>query len=63
MSLKQLVNNSGLWVSFLSELDERIKVVHKQISHADEPKGLDRYQGELKQLNSLKRLRDKENNG
>jgi hypothetical protein len=61
--LKQLVNNSELWVSFLSELDDRIKVVYKQMASADEPQDLYRYQGELKQLNSLKRLRDKVNNG
>lgn len=63
MSLKQLVNNSELWVSFLSEIDDRIRVVQKQMSTAEEPKDLYRCQGELKQLNSLKRLRDKVNNG
>lgn len=63
MSLKQLVNNSELWVAFLSEIDDRMKLVHKQIAQADEPKDLYRYQGELRQLNSLKRLRDKVNNG
>jgi hypothetical protein len=63
MNLKQLVNNSELWVAFLSEMDDRIKVVQKQMSVADEPRDLYRYQGELKQLNSLKRLREKVNNG
>lgn len=63
MNLKQLVNNSELWVAFLSEIDDRIRVVQKQMSTADEPRDLYRYQGELKQLNSLKRLREKVNNG
>lgn len=63
MNLKQLVNNSELWVAFLSEMDDRIRVVQKQMSVADEPRDLYRYQGELKQLNSLKRLREKVNNG
>lgn len=63
MNLKQLVNNSELWVAFLSELDGRIRVVQKQMAQADEPRDLYRHQGELKQLNSLKRLRDKVNNG
>lgn len=63
MSLKQLVNNSELWVSFLSEVDERIKFAQKQMNQADEPRDLYRYQGEIRQLNSLKKLRDKVNNG
>ena len=63
MSLKQLVNNSELWVSFLSEVDERVRVINRQMASAEEPKDLYRYQGELRQLNSLKRLREKVNNG
>ena len=61
MNLKQLVNNSELWVACLSELDDRIKFVHKQIAQHDEPKDLYRCQGELRALNSLKRLREKVN--
>lgn len=63
MSLKPLVNDPNFWKSFLTEIDSRIEFVHKQMSQMDEPKDLYRCQGELRTLNSFKRLRDKVNNG
>lgn len=63
MNLKPLVNDPNLWKAFLEEMDARVQFVQKQMSQLDEPKDLYRCQGELKALNSLKKLRDKVNNG
>jgi hypothetical protein len=63
VSLKQLVNNPEIWTSFIIEVDDQIKSVQKQMSQLDEPKDLYRCQGELRRLNSLKKLRERVNNG
>lgn len=63
MNLKPFVNDPNLWNDFLQEVDSRIEFVYKQMLQMDEPKDLYRCQGELKALNSLKKLRDKVNNG
>lgn len=62
MNLKPFVNDPNLWKAFLEEMDARVQFVQKQMSQLDEPKDLYRCQGELKALNSLKKLRDKVNN-
>lgn len=61
MSLKLLVNNKDIWVSFVEELDERINQVHVQMEQAATPEILYRLQGQAHALRRLKTLRDKVN--
>ena len=61
MIIKQLVNSTALWDSFCKELDERLDFSYRQLSQRDEPSEMYRIQGEIRALNSLKKLRDKVN--
>ena len=46
----------------LDEMYFRIGFAHKQIEQLDDPAEIFRYQGEIRALRSLTRLRDKVNN-
>ena len=59
--IKRLVNDHELWSAFCEELDGRIVFTQKQLEQRIEPAELHRLQGEIKQLRSLKQLRDKIN--
>lgn len=61
MSLKLLVNNKDIWVSFVEELDARINQVHVQMEQAATPEILYRLQGQAHALRRLKTLRDQVN--
>jgi len=61
MSLKLIVNNKDSWDALLEELDERILFAHKQLEQRSEIEEMYRFQGEVRALRSLKRLRDKVN--
>lgn len=61
MSLKLLVNNKDIWVSFVEELDARIAQVHVQMEQATTPEVLYRLQGQAHALRRLKTLRDQVN--
>lgn len=60
-NLKLFVNNKDLWDAFLVELDDRITFCHKQLEQIEDLTYVYRIQGEIKQLRSLKMLRDKVN--
>ena len=60
-NLKPLVNDKALWQSFLAELQDRLRDVHKQMEQAQSSEDLFRLQGQAACLNKLKYLRDKVN--
>lgn len=47
----------------LEEIDFRIEFIHKQMEQYDDPAEIYRFQGEIRALRSLTKLRDKVNNG
>ena len=47
----------------LEEIDFRIAFIHKQMEQYDDPVEIYRFQGEIRALRSLTKLRDKVNNG
>jgi hypothetical protein len=61
MSLKLFVNNPELWDSFNKEVDEYLKLVHKNMEQMDRSEDLYRLQGEARAYHKLKMLRDKVN--
>lgn len=61
--IKMFVNSPDLWNSFCAEVDERIEATQKKLGQQVEPHLIYRAQGELQALESLKRLRDKVNEG
>ncbi len=61
-NLKLVVNNKPQWDAMLDEMYFRIGFAHKQIEQLDDPAEIFRYQGEIRALRSLTRLRDKVNN-
>lgn len=61
MNLKPVVNQKDLWDALLYEFEERIQFAQKQMEQADKAEELYRFQGELRALRSLTRLRDKVN--
>jgi len=60
-NLKPLVNDKALWESFLEEVSNRLKEVHKQMEQAPKVEDLYRLQGQAAALNKFKFLRDKVN--
>ena len=60
-NLKPLVNDKALWESFLAELEDRLKEVHKSMEQAPRAEDLFRLQGQAACLNKFKYLRDKVN--
>ena len=46
----------------LEEIDFRIAFAHKQMEQYDDPAEIYRFQGEIRALRSLTKLRDKVNN-
>ena len=61
--LKLVVNNKPQWDAMLEEIDFRIEFIHKQMEQYDDPAEIYRFQGEIRALRSLTKLRDKVNNG
>lgn len=61
MNLKPVVNQKDLWDALLYEFEERIQFAQKQMEQADKTEELYRFQGELRALRSLTRLREKVN--
>jgi len=61
--LKLVVNNKPQWDAMLEEIDFRIAFIHKQMEQYDDPVEIYRFQGEIRALRSLTKLRDKVNNG
>ena len=60
--LKLVVNNKPQWDAMLEEIDFRIAFIHKQMEQYDDPAEIYRFQGEIRALRSLTKLRDKVNN-
>jgi hypothetical protein len=63
MSLKLLVNNPDIWKPLVSELEERIELVHKNLEQMSAVEELYRLQGEVRAYRKLLNLRDKVNAG
>tara|TARA_R110000803_G_C11976389_1_gene320209 strand:+ start:1431 stop:1625 length:195 start_codon:yes stop_codon:yes gene_type:complete len=61
--LKLVVNNKLQWDAMLEEMYLRIAFIHKQMEQYEDPADLYRFQGEIRALRSLTKLRDKVNNG
>jgi len=61
--LKLVVNNKPQWDAMLEEIYFRIAFTHKQMEQYDDPAEIYRFQGEIRALRSLTKLRDKVNNG
>tara|TARA_R110000796_G_scaffold35770_4_gene91755 strand:- start:106 stop:300 length:195 start_codon:yes stop_codon:yes gene_type:complete len=61
--LKLVVNNKLQWDAMLEEIYLRIAFIHKQMEQYEDPADLYRFQGEIRALRSLTKLRDKVNNG
>ena len=60
-NLKPLVNDRALWESFLAELQDCLRDIHKQMEQAQSSEDLFRLQGQAACLNKFKYLRDKVN--
>lgn len=60
-NLKPLVNDKALWESFLAEIDDRLKEVHRQMEQAIDTNDFLRLQGQAACLNKFKFLREKVN--
>jgi hypothetical protein len=63
MSLKLLVNNPDIWKPFVSEIEERIELTHKNLEQMATAEDLYRLQGEVRAYRKLLALRDKVNAG
>jgi hypothetical protein len=61
MSLKLLVNNPDIWKPFVSEIEERIELTHKNLEQMATAEDLYRLQGEVRAYRKLLALRDKVN--
>lgn len=61
MNLKPLVNDKNLWESFLSEIEEQLKVLYRNMTSCPDKDELLRLQGETRALTKLKNLRKKVN--
>ena len=59
--LKLVVNNKPQWDAMLEEIDFRIAFIHKQMEQYGDPAEIYRFQGEIRALRSLTKLRDKVN--
>ena len=57
-NLKSLVNDKPLWDSFLTEMDDRLSIVHTQMEQVLNAESLYRLQGEAQALRKLKYLRE-----
>ena len=61
MSLKNLVNTPDIWKAFLAELEERLKLTHKNLEQISNAEEIYRLQGEARAYRKLQNLRDKVN--
>jgi hypothetical protein len=61
MSLKLLVNNPDIWKPFVSEIEDRIELTHKNLEQMATAEDLYRLQGEVRAYRKLLALRDKVN--
>ena len=61
MSLKQLVNNSDIYIAFQAHLDEMIRTYTNTLVNATDPVMVHRTQGSIIVLNKLKKLRESVN--
>jgi hypothetical protein len=63
MSLKQLVNNSELYLDFTIEIKSRIRVAQSSLEQVTNVEDIYRKQGEIAALRRLLLLRDQVNQG
>ena len=63
MSLKQLVNNSELYLDFTIEIKSRIRLAQSSLEQVTDVEDIYRSQGEIKALRKLLLLREQVNQG
>jgi hypothetical protein len=61
VSIKQLVNDFGIYESFLKELDDKIASEQKQLVNEVDVSRIYRHQGAIMALQRLKKLREEVN--